>query len=55
MTRKDYILIAQTIKGLDECLDEMSLEATASALAGALAGDNPNFDRERFLTACGVK
>lgn len=62
MTRKDYILIAQAIKdakpasvkddygnGLD-----VGVERAAFRLADALAVDNPRFDRERFLVACGV-
>ncbi len=63
MTRKDYILIAEAVKAsrpetphspddkpyLSQCF------ATANALARALANDNPRFDRERFLKACGVR
>lgn len=29
--------------------------STALAFAGALASTNPNFDRARFLAACGVE
>jgi hypothetical protein len=54
MTRKDYVLIAETINALAS-EKYANMHIVASALADALAGDNPNFDRERFITACGVK
>ena len=58
MTRKDYELIAETIrvakiswKGNNNGLvDDISRD-----LADALATTNPRFNRDRFLTACGVK
>lgn len=57
MTRKDYILIAHVI-ALENCsIDPAVLHAVrrvAFGLADALASDNPNFDRWKFLTACGV-
>jgi len=62
MTRKDYVLIAEAIcntrtkaKWQDVALDENTLKATAQAMAQLLEYDNPRFDRDRFLTACGVK
>lgn len=55
MTRKDYVIIADVIKNLDECIDSYALEALADNMADALQGDNPRFDRARFLSACGVK
>jgi hypothetical protein len=54
MTRKDYVLIADVIKNLDECIDSDGLEALADNMADALESDNPRFDRARFLDACGV-
>jgi hypothetical protein len=54
MTRKDFELIAETLKNLDECLDELSLEVTVEAFALALLKTNPRFDRARFRSACGV-
>lgn len=70
MTRKDYILIAQTIKelisvsngegwGPDARVDPEQAEAIGQThvveeLAVALAQDNPTFDRAKFLKACGV-
>ncbi len=68
MTRKDYVLIAETLlaermRVIDsreyddgEREDyETQCERDARALADALANDNPRFDRERFLKACGVQ
>lgn len=61
MTRKDYNLIADAIKNTrlpvsltDERFYLMMLAATrtiAESVADGLAGDNPRFDRERFLKA----
>ena len=60
MTRKDYVLIAQTLsdlmKDFNNCGDDsVSLSLVAEELADTLANDNPRFDRARFLDACGVK
>lgn len=55
MTRKDFELIAQTLRYADEIVDETAMEALADVFANALSNTNPNFDRARFLTACGVK
>lgn len=55
MTRKDFILIAEVIRNLDEVLDEYALEVLAENMAEALADTNTQFDQARFLTACGVK
>jgi hypothetical protein len=56
MTRKDYQLIAEVFANFGQMIE---LEETIGAdiarnLADALQGDNPRFDRARFLTACGV-
>jgi hypothetical protein len=56
MTRKDYQLIAEVFANFGQIIE---LEETIAAdiarnLADALQGDNPRFDRARFLTACGV-
>ncbi len=60
MTRKDYVLIAETLADLMADFnnggdDTVSLTLVAVELAETLAKDNPRFDRDRFLTACGVK
>lgn len=58
MTRKDYILIAKAIKRSKEqaCLLELdAIRYTAENIASELQGDNGNFNKEKFLTACGVR
>lgn len=61
MTRKDYVLIAEVIKTQIEMSikfeEEESLAGAkniAYDLALRLSNDNPRFDRDRFLVACGV-
>ena len=60
MTRKDYVLIADTfakfqkIQDLDQTINWTGADL-ARNLADALQGDSPRFDRARFLDACGVK
>lgn len=55
MTRKDYVLIADVIKGQQAPHNDTdTLWRVACALADVLEGDNPNFDHARFMTACGV-
>lgn len=55
MTRKDFELIARTIKRLaGERNGGQSKETVAEAFADALTGTNAGFDRARFLKACGV-
>lgn len=65
MTRKDYILIAKSIyrsKMVKEATEKNkikrqamidALHLVANDLAGSLYGDNPQFNRDKFLTACG--
>jgi hypothetical protein len=66
MTKKDYIKIAQVLKDekvrIENEFDSDSLvghgastEVTilSGKIAYMLAQDNPRFDREQFLTACG--
>lgn len=59
MTRKDYVLISEVIKTARKVEGNLgtvliSVEHLAHTLATELEIDNPNFDRERFLVACGV-
>ena len=62
MTRKDYVMIAETIKGAiiyEQFFNknkekEEGIKALAITLASTLESDNPRFDRHRFLVACGV-
>lgn len=51
MTRKDFNLIAETIRDLG---DPSYTQATATAFAVRLRASHPRFDPERFLLACGV-
>lgn len=59
MTRKDYELIATAVR--DSAMDrptysqQVQRRFTAMRLADALASQNPRFNRERFLAACGVE
>lgn len=65
MTRKDYELIAGAVSRsrMAKTLDadakrrgaaEDALRLVAIDLAATLAHDNPRFDRDRFLKACGL-
>ena len=56
MTRKDYQLIAEVFANFGKMveLEETIGAEIARVLADALQGDNPRFDRERFLIACGL-
>lgn len=62
MTKKDYIAIAKVVKetrtstqivGRAETISNTCNEI-AHGLAVVMQKDNPNFDRNRFLIACGV-
>lgn len=60
MTRKDYILIADTLKRARTAFLRQpgplrGVDHAADILACELARDNPRFDRERFLKACGTQ
>ena len=65
MTRKDFELIADAIRDsiinyrtVDRShLDEPAAMyyAVVAELSGALARNNPRFDRARFIAACGIK
>lgn len=56
MTRKDYVLIAsalQDVKPLKLSSEEgFKWQDAVASLATALAKDNPNLDRARFVAAC---
>jgi hypothetical protein len=57
MTRKDFELIAGVIKTQREKMhnETETVDEVALAMAEALEDTNPRFNRETFLTACGVK
>lgn len=63
MTKKDYILIADTLKYCRPCKiakpkgyeDRMEAwRGTVEELTKRLQAENTRFDRSRFLEACGV-
>lgn len=54
MTRKDFELIAEVLRNAEEIIDEYAMEALASMFTAKLCETNPQFDRARFLKACGV-
>lgn len=68
MTRKDFTLIAKVVAEFEPpfspCNEfisddihqtEDTREALAHRFANVLKYENPNFDRERFMAACGVE
>lgn len=57
MTRKDYVAIAEVISSNRSVMNEVAragVDVVATELATVLKRNNPRFDRDRFLTACGV-
>jgi hypothetical protein len=61
MTRKDYVMVSDSIKAARENWEGFTpesieaLDGLARSLATKLAQDNPRFERGLFLDACGVK
>ena len=65
MTKKHFEAIASVIKNVREGVAESTLSMTditandalnyvSIRLADVCESDNPNFDRDKFLRACGV-
>ena len=58
MSRKDYIAVAGLIRSrlvdTGDTVDQWNAIAFADGMADLFAGDNPRFDRGRFLVACGL-
>jgi len=54
MTRKDFQLIADTVKNSLAFVKPEQRQCFALDMAHGLKGTNPNFDITRFLKACGV-
>ena len=54
MTKKDFILIANTISELRNFTDlgPGDIDVIAARFALALRAANPRFDRDRFIKAC---
>ncbi len=59
LTRKHYKAIAAIVKDCTKTTDDAVTYVSSSQLCHELAdyfaADNPRFDRERFLTACGIE
>ena len=55
MRRQDYLRIAKAIRAAyAKRLDQEDVNVVANALADELTEDNPRFNRDMFLNACGV-
>jgi hypothetical protein len=50
MTKKHFIALAAITAAIS---NESTRRFVAESQANYFASENPNFDRERFLTACG--
>ena len=60
MTKKDYELIAESIARViytnyDDPERAKGAEEVGRLLAEKLAGNNPKFDLQKFLTVCGIE
>ena len=60
MTRKDYVKFAAMLKAkrsfaIQQTLTHNLWQDHVNDTADIFADDNPNFDRARFLAACGVE
>ena len=64
MTKKDYVLIAMSIWRSGYTKDKNQVRNTAKEnmrrliaidLASSLQNDNPLFNRQKFIEACGVE
>lgn len=53
MTRKDFELIAATVKAIG-CLEYPQRCIVAHEFAQALKATNKQFNRDKFIRACGV-
>lgn len=58
MTRKDYVAISKAIAATrgnyGNLAVQKAIDNVAYALADEFRGDNPRFDYDRFVKACGV-
>ena len=54
LTKKDFKAVAEIIEGNRGQGVEYTLDNIASELANYFAAQNPCFDRERFMQACGL-
>lgn len=57
-SKKHYIAVAATVAELlsltVDCDERRGIEFLVVRLAEIYAADNPNFNREKFLEACGI-
>ena len=53
MNKKDYILIAAVVNKATQYEDYVSKDVLLDELVAALKQDNPRFDADKFLAACG--
>jgi len=57
-SKKHYVAVAETVSGLlavtPDCDERRGIELLVERLANIYADDNPNFNRNRFLKACGL-
>jgi hypothetical protein len=53
MTRRDYSAVAKILAGIasESGKDQETCDRVANNLADYFAGDNPRFDRDRFMSA----
>jgi len=59
MQKRHFIAIAAAIKGIiaadpDNAVRTATIGSVARALASVFQAENPRFDRDRFLRACGL-
>jgi hypothetical protein len=55
LTKKYYKKIAEIIKNTKKIGNSLILDDFVNKLTEYLYEDNPNFDCERFIDACGLK
>lgn len=54
MTKKDYIVFAKVLKKYNDCMEPCAKDIT-NDIAVLFALDNPKFNKDKFLQACGIK
>ena len=55
MTRKDFWVIALALKKITENDSPQDRKAKAEDFAYMLVATNPRFDKDKFMSACGVE
>jgi hypothetical protein len=54
MTKKDYILITNILLTGKDYIDKTAYFTLCQRFTNELKDDNPNFDKDKFLKACGL-